>query len=531
MLVVVALLLLSGIIVLIPKDVEAVGQPNITVSMIMSYNGYDPDDPVDISTGFVGYDPFQEPTGEEIVEIEGTVEISSDLPNVVQKITVELDSYISNEYHGDIVVDYTCYPEKMIFTNLRPGQTLSSNYTMSVVIDSSVPAGENIVHIGGRWYHDPVPTGGEIPYGGGPLHIAPVVSAGFDDYDSRIIMLPNDDDRVKAELIINGNVKDPYLIFQIDGMDEAVDGGFSITPELVSDTALHIILSSKNVEPLTNWDFKVHMLDEINDRELDSFEFTIEITDEPPTDDDDDDPPIGDDDDEEPLELLTEAQCRRTYTDAVGDDLHFWAETDDAGVQLGDHPGVDITNMVVERDEDDLVITITTSGIIDEYTLFEIYFLPVNDHEQPPVDTDPSSSDDFPDYSPPNYIASTESYLLWVDWYVEEEIYGNTCTITGSLWDLMNEGLTEDFEVFIEVSLADWDLDLFGPGGFAVFKTVDYAGSGAWEVEDVKESSRDTSYDFSFLIVPVIVIVVVILLLILGVIFFIITRRRKSIFD
>ncbi|MEA3559030.1 MAG: hypothetical protein U9R75_07235, partial [Candidatus Thermoplasmatota archaeon] len=90
MLVIIGLLILSILSLVATNDVEAVGQPTITISMIMDYNGYDPDDPIDISTGFVGIDPFQKPTLEEIVVIEGTIEISSDLPNVVQKIIIEL---------------------------------------------------------------------------------------------------------------------------------------------------------------------------------------------------------------------------------------------------------------------------------------------------------------------------------------------------------------------------------------------------------------------------------------------------------
>ncbi|MGA1849025.1 MAG: hypothetical protein ACMUHB_06760 [Thermoplasmatota archaeon] len=57
----------------------------------------------------------------------------------------------------------------------------------------------------------------------------------------------------------------------------------------------------------------------------------------PPDDDqppqDDDEKPLDDNDDEPPKETLTEGQCRRMYTDAVGDDLHFWVDGNDFGVE------------------------------------------------------------------------------------------------------------------------------------------------------------------------------------------------------
>ncbi|MGA1820114.1 MAG: hypothetical protein ACMUHU_03795 [Thermoplasmatota archaeon] len=253
--------------------------------------------------------------------------------------------------------------------------------------------------------------------------------------------------------------------------------------------------------------------------------------DEPPVDDDEE-PPVGDDD-EEPIELLTAQQCERTYVDEQGDDLGYWADdNNDAGVEKGVMPGVDIKQVTSRRDGDDLVITVTTFDTIDEWTSVIIYILPDDTYHQAPLDLDPQTGDDIPDSKPGDHI-DTNLFNFWI----EEKRLGNSFTATWSLESLMEDGLTPDFEIFVQVLHFDAAISgpITDPDHVIAYYNVDYAGSGAWVVGNLEERSGDPDIDTGIsplaFMIPVVVILVAIALLVILVAYVIIREKRKRLFD
>lgn len=543
---IIGMMILSVLILHGSSEVDAVGQPMISISINMDYEGMDPEDPIDISTGIVGYDPFQEPTQPVMVVVEGTLIVTSQFPHIVQRIVIELESSIYNEKYDHIEVEYYFLPDSIVVSDLMPGETVSVNFTLTLVIDNSVPAGENSILIGGRWYHQPGPTGGNIDPYWAPIHISPVISASFDEVSfDTVEMYPREEEWRWIPIINTGNVREPSLAVEIDGITEAARNGIvvlgtieteSLDPDDDHHFFLELYMETINSPGNTGYGFEVTLIDDLNGTEFDSFEFSIEILEEdeePPVgDDDDDDPWWWDDDDvEEPIELLTFEQCKRTYTDAHGDDLEYWADDQgDAGVSKGVKSDVDINQVTARREGDDLVITVTTYDIIDEWTTVAIYILPDDTYQQPSMNVDPRTGDDIPDYEPEDYIDST-----LYNWWVDEETSGKSHITIWSLESLMEEGLTEDFEIFVRVSTFDADIQgpILDPDYVVAYYNVDYAGSGAWEVGEVDGSSPNFDQDsiFKKLLIPIVVIVVVLLFVIIGSIYFVISRRQKRILN
>ncbi|MGA1849026.1 MAG: hypothetical protein ACMUHB_06765 [Thermoplasmatota archaeon] len=190
---------------------------------------------------------------------------------------------------------------------------------------------------------------------------------------------------------------------------------------------------------------------------------------------------------------------------------------------------MDIVRVEVEKVYEDLVITITMSSPIDGWTFFDLYLLEDDTNTQPAVDTDIDSIEEFPDYMPANAFACNDITSGIGYWYLDKEISGNRCVLTGSLSVLQALGIDENFQIFIEVST--FDLKLGDPGEYLAYETLDYAGSGAWVVEGVNDGDMDDGgrgYSGDFIIygtVPVIILLIAVSL----VVYFAITKRGRSV--
>jgi hypothetical protein len=474
---IIGLMILSVIILHSSSEVEAVGAPTITLTVNMNYTGSNPIDPIDISTGFVGYDPLQSPTGEEIVTIEGTVSISSEIPQFYQRVIIELESWVVNERYGDVYVDYDVIPNKLIFTSMMPGVTYSSNFTMLVTIDGFVPAGENDIYIGGTWIHQPGPTGGSISPTTMPVYVAPVVSAGFiRPYDDFTID-PNENDTGDTEFIINGNVKEPQLELEFIGLEDTSESDLYITYTLSLSMICnwwHIEVFTGDVQPEDEWDVTVNMIDIVNDTILDSFDFTITIA----------EPEPRNNHDEDPIELLSAEKCDRQYEDDMKDELFYRATLYESEWEKGTHPKVDATEVLVYREKDDLVVATIAVGTIGGFTVPMIYILPDDSFEQRDMYIEDIETANILEYEPPYVLASNDMFSKGEYWQAELERAGNVLRARGSLEQLMEFGLDENFEVFVQLLDLDPSFllaeDIYD---MEIELVVDYCGFGAGDIK------------------------------------------------
>jgi hypothetical protein len=228
--------------------------------------------------------------------------------------------------------------------------------------------------------------------------------------------------------------------------------------------------------------------------------FTIDSAGQISDDDDDDDDVVADDDDDDywygdddddpqpDIELLSFSECERYYTDDAGDDIAYIANFDEelnmrTDVNIGNDRPIDITYVDVQRNGDDLEITVGVSGSLGFLSYVSAYFVN-SDFSQPKPEMN-DRFEEYPDYQPPNSIATNSLAADMPYWGATYDAEGSIVRIKGSLGDLMEMGLGPDFEVFV---LAD-EIELEEEGDEIVsIYYVDYAGHHAYTIT---EADRD----------------------------------------
>lgn len=503
---VISMIILASICIdLISDDVEGIGPPSITIVIDPDHPGSDPGSPIDLSTGNYEYN-IMDPAVDDIwIEVQGEVVVTSQFPQIIRKVVVDLLADLSHTIYGDIGIDYYFEPSSVVFSDIMPGDTLTQNYTLFLRLNDHVPAGDNVLSIYGHWFQAPDPIGKPVPSETTPLHIAPVVSAGFGKHRNDISLTTNDSDQEIITLYNHGNEFDPELSIEIKGVEDAEEKGIELIPVLIIDNPgsddigyVDLEIFTQNADPGTQLEIELVLIDEESGREVDSTDIEIKILEEyePPVDDDDppvddDDPPV--DDDDEPL-TWTHEQCERSYLDASGDDVTYWSTLDtslksDSGVDLDQNSRLDIRKVEVLKEEGNLVVEIdmrstpeygiTDTGVYNVY----LYFLDKDSgHTQPPLDLGRDPDLVKEDYQPSSAVATTSLFHGGSYWMCEMEIRGSSYFIKGSISSLISSGVDPDFELFVKVEYTDLE-NFVTEDSLNVRITTDYAGFGAWEVD------------------------------------------------
>ncbi|MFO8052045.1 MAG: hypothetical protein R6V01_10180, partial [Thermoplasmatota archaeon] len=411
---------------------------------------------------------------------------------MVQDIRVDLISTFTSSDHGEMDPERYFEPDVLIFSDLDPGETQVQNFTLFIKLNQTVPSGENTVVVGGRWSNEPGVIGGDLNNVVLPLHIAPVVCAGFGEEHLRATMEIDDSRSVSIDIYNGGNDFEPPLAMEIIGLDEAAGRGIYVSHELVIDSPGPEVIGDSGIELVTEdaapgtVELDLILSDQESGRELHNAVLEIEVL-EPV------EPPVGDDDDEEPPvqdELWSEDECQRTYADASQDDITYWSSFDsllrrESGMEIGQNPNVDIRMVETYREGENLVVVldmngrpelgITSSGITNVY----IYFLDAEQqHQQPPMDM--SGEGDL--YEPSSAIATNQlTYTGGSFWKTESKVQGTNYVIKGAISSLINSGVEPDFDLFVKVAYND--LEDTEEDSIDFRTTVDYAAEGAWKVD------------------------------------------------
>jgi hypothetical protein len=416
-----------------------------------------------------------------------------------------------------------------------PGESQRINYTMSIMIDGLIPAGENTLWIGGRWHYEPGMGGGSISEAGIPLHIAPVTSAGFTETFAEFYIGPNDSDFIDVEIINNGNVLDPEMELQLLGLEETSESDLYIDYTLdVSSDFCSIRVFTGDVRPEDEWDIVVNMIDVKNESILDSFEFTIIIM-ESSIPGDDDEPPVGDDDDEPPTELLSFDECRRSYTDDLDDEVYYSVTMSDVNFKIGENPKVDAKKVDVYRENDELVIKIEARGQARGWSYPYVFILPDDSMKQGGIYQDDIMSARLIEYEPPYVVASNDIFAKGDYWISEVVREGNFFEVRGEMAFLMESGMDENFEVFVKLVDADptflWEENI---EDMEIEVVIDFARFGAGEVYDEEKPKprEPTSIGDVLKYAGIALIVIVLILVVLLVIYFgFIRKKRKRVLE
>lgn len=215
-------------------------------------------------------------------------------------------------------------------------------------------------------------------------------------------------------------------------------------------------------------------------------------------DDDDDVHPYDDDDNDDPdIELLTFSECEHYYSDDTGDNIAYIAKFDEnfnmeTAIKIGNNRPIDITYVDIQRNGDDLEITVGVSGSLHFLSYVTAYFVD-SDFSQPKPDLN-RRFEVYPDYEPSNAVATNSLSADMPYWGASYEAEGSTVRIKGSLSDLMKMGLTSDFEVFV---MAD-EIELEEDGDDVVSTYhVDYAGYRAYSITDADKDRVNKEKDDS----------------------------------
>ncbi len=499
-----------GSIVLTHESDGVGGIVTFGIKMTMDYPGWNASDPVDLSTGFYGYDGQNDPIDPRWIEIRGEYEITSKYTHVLQQILVTLTSKMISEEFGDVDVEMFFDPDIMTFTNLMPGETQSQNFTLHVLLDQSVPAEYNEIEISGSWQNQPGMMGGEIPLTTRtPLHVAPVVSAHFNSNDDHFDLESYGEATQTNPIIINGNVFDPLLDIRIDGEERALDRGIEFTLEMgeevdVGNYLLNFMIkvSVNDIKLGTITEVDIILVDTESGRELDIYNVVVEIvqTKQTQTDpyDDGDIPtkqPVSDDEvdnDANDVQLLDSSCCERHYEDDVGDDIFILGSIYSYEYEIGSRPQVDARSMNVWRENDELHIKVMTGAQVEGWTVMMVYILPDDSNKQGNIYQEDLEDATFLEYEPNKVLASNDIYAKGGYWPVELVRNGNSISAVGSVSDLMEFGLDADFEVFVQ--LLDLDPDLLMMDDIyelEIEMVVDYIGSGAGDVKDSSTPDPD----------------------------------------
>ena len=175
-----------------------------------------------------------------------------------------------------------------------------------------------------------------------------------------------------------------------------------------------------------------------------------------------------------PDDLISTTDCYKEYYDEYYDELSYIEETGDTITKdtlMGQEATIDITTIIVSRNGDYLEVTVNFLSSIDQQSIINVYFTSsIENQETPIID---SNFIEIPQtYQPANYIASTQNS----DWAHTTSTTGSTIIFTGSLKELMDKGMTNEFYVFVSAEL---DVIVEEDAVTTVIKTIDYAGAGA----------------------------------------------------
>ncbi|MFW3145223.1 MAG: hypothetical protein ACMUIE_00240 [Thermoplasmatota archaeon] len=490
----VLILIVIAAIPVFNNESEAVGTPEITISVVLDYPGYREDAPLDLSTGIHYFDEDSPAVKTTTITVEGSVEVSSRFPVMVQELIVVLFAGIANDIYGELEIEYQFTPEQMVFREMMPGETRTQNYTLQLRLDKDVPAGENWISIFGRWSYSPGIMGGTTPAGSSPLFISPVVSAGFDESEHAVYIEIGEELEYSIDILNNGNVYDAELSVDIEGIGDAaredidIEHDIEYTGEYGEKLGeLTLYLDASYAEEEAEVGLELQLYDAQRTRELHNAVFTITMGSAPvpPPADDDDILPPDDDEPEIPIELLDADLCRRSYTDDKGDEVYIRATWDMMNYNIGRNPQVDVRTMDVRRDGEDLVIEINTGGPVRGWTGATAYILADDSHNQRNYYKEDIEDGSILQYEPNNALASNSIFASGDFWYTTVERSGSRLTLRGDLGELMEMGLDVNFEVFVMLADAD-PAFLFEEDveDMVIELIFDYAGHGSGKVQE-----------------------------------------------
>ena len=290
-----------------PTEVNGVGGVTFMIITETDYKGYSSAEPIDI---FLEEDNIVE------IQIEGAIRINSNTPHLLQNVIVIPEAWME-DYWEDRGSSFEYYfePEMMVFEEVMPNEPQEIDFTLTAYINRYISPGENRLLIGGTWSNDPGALGGSLEQGWTPVHIKPYTAASITNLDYSWNGVPTDGEvEAKGYIERDGNVEDPNLSLDIDGLITASEKGFEISYEMNFDTSrknygeINFVITTDSAELGSYIEIELILLDADSDIELDRHGWYIEVKEDtsgqdPPDEPDPNDDTTDKDDDEQPSDI------------------------------------------------------------------------------------------------------------------------------------------------------------------------------------------------------------------------------------